>query len=150
MTPEIDELIAERACERLLIEYSRRVDYGEAARIADLFVVDGVWRGVDLELRGQERIREWFTRREALDRRVSRHVVTNVAVRLDGPDRAEVLSYLINYRFDREQGDRRMPVPSDAPKYVGECRDVLVRTADGWRFAEREVSVAFARASRPR
>ncbi len=147
---EIDVLLAERACERLLVEYSRRVDYGEAAAVADLFVPDGVWVGVDLELQGRDAIREWFTRREGLDRRVSRHVTTNVAVQTDGPDRAEVLSYLINYRFDRPDGDRRMPVPADVPKYVGECRDVLVRTDDGWRFARRAVSVAFVRAGRSR
>lgn len=150
MTTEIEQLLAERACERLLVEYCRRVDYGEADRIADLFVADGTWTGVDLVLDGQDEIRRWFARRAALDRRVSRHVCTNVGITLDGPDRADVLSYLINYRFDRDEGDRRMPVPADVPKFVGECRDQLVRTPDGWRFAARTVSVAFVRSRRPR
>jgi hypothetical protein len=151
MDSDLAELLGERACERLVVEYARRVDFGEASTIADLFVEDGVWTGVDLRLDGRNAIREWFSRREALDRRVSRHVHTNVAVRIDADGaRAQALSYLINYRHDRREGDRGMPAPGDVPKYVGECRDTFVRTEYGWRFAARDVAVAFVRPGRPR
>jgi len=141
-------IAAERACERLLYEYCRRVDFGEAARIADLFTADGVWSGVELTLTGREEIRAWFERRQALERRVARHVCTNVMVTLDGRDRAHCLSYLVNYRHDRRDGDPAGFPPSEVPKFVGECRDELRRTPEGWRFARRHVDVAFARARR--
>lgn len=150
MDPDVARMLAERACERLIIEYARRVDFGEASRIAELFVADGVWTGVDLRLDGRDAIREWFTEREALDRRVSRHVHTNIAVELEvGGDRARAESYLVNYRHDRRGADRAMPAPGDIPKYVGECRDTFARTDEGWRFASRDVAVAFVRPRRP-
>jgi hypothetical protein len=145
MDDELRRLLDERACERLLVEYCRRVDFGEAGRIADLFVEDGTWQGTDLLLTGRDEIRAWFQRREGVTRRVSRHVCTNVAVDLVRPDEAVSLSYLVNYRHDRAEGDTALPVPTEVPKYVGELRDRFRRTPDGWRFAARQVDVAFVR-----
>ncbi len=145
---DLDRLLAERACERLIVEYCRRVDFGEAGRIAELFTEGGRWEGTDLVLDGREEIRAWFERREAVARRVSRHVNTNVAIDVLDEDRAESLCYLINYRRDRAEGDERYPVPGDIPKYVGELRDRFERTSEGWRFSARKVDVAFFRPSR--
>jgi hypothetical protein len=36
----LSRLLDERACERLVIDYTHLVDFGEAARIADLFTED--------------------------------------------------------------------------------------------------------------
>ena len=85
---ELDRMLAERACERLIYEYSRRIDFGEGAAIADLFTADAVWRG-DIELRGQDRIRAWFTERAQLTRRVSRHLCTNVVIDVTGRGRGD-------------------------------------------------------------
>ncbi|MCW2953402.1 MAG: nuclear transport factor 2 family protein [Conexibacter sp.] len=144
----VERMIAERSCERLIVEYCRRVDFGNAGGIADLFTEDGVWSGVELVLDGRPAIREWFVRREGLARRVSRHVCTNIGVELLSDDAAQSSCYLINYRHDRPEGDLRMPAPGDIPKYVGECHDRFRRTPDGWRFTARHVDVAFARPSR--
>jgi SnoaL-like domain len=141
----LSRLLAERACERLIVEYCRRVDFGRAAQIADLFCEEGEWHGVDLDLVGREEIRKWFAAREGLTRRVSRHVCTNVAVDLVSDHEAESLCYMINYRHDRQEGDVALPVPAEVPKFIGELHDRFVRTPDGWRFASRTVTVAFAR-----
>jgi SnoaL-like domain len=145
---ELDRMLAERACERLIVEYCRLVDFGQAGRIADLFTADGTWTGVDLQLNGREEIRQWFERREGLSRRVSRHVCTNVGVDVISPEEAESVCYLVNFRHDRRDGDDRTPVPAEVPKFVGECRDRFRRTDDGWRFSARQVEVAFVRASK--
>jgi hypothetical protein len=145
---ELDRLLAERACERLIVEYCRLVDFGHAAGIADLFTDDGTWTGVDLVLSGREQIRAWFTEREGLARRVSRHVCTNVGVEVTSLEEAQSVCYLVNYRHDRQEGDERLPVPADVPKYVGECRDRFRLTPEGWRFAARQVDIAFVRAAR--
>ncbi|MDO8212401.1 nuclear transport factor 2 family protein [Conexibacter sp. CPCC 206217] len=142
---DLERVLAERACERLIVEYARRVDFGEASGIADLFTDDGRWQGTELVLDGREQIRAWFTRREGLARRVSRHVFTNLAVELLSADEAVATSYMVNYRHDRADGDTSLPVPARAPKYVGECHDRFRRTPDGWRFAERRVEVSFVR-----
>jgi hypothetical protein len=138
-------LLDERACERLLIEYVRRVDFGEASRLADLFVADGVWEAEELVLDGREAIRAHFLRREGVVRRVSRHFLANVAIDIDG-DEASGLSYFANVRFDRPEGDLSLPVRAGLPKYTGEYHADFVRTdADGWRFARLHVDVTFLR-----
>ena len=142
----VERLLAERACERLIVEYARRVDFGEAGRIADLFTADGRWEGTDLLLDGRDAIREWFVERERLARRVSRHVCTNIAVEAVSANVATSLCYMINYRHDRREGDATTPVPAEHPKYVGELRDTFRLTDDGWRFSSRRVTVAFQRA----
>jgi hypothetical protein len=138
-------LLDERACERLLIEYVRRVDFGEAASLADLFVAGGVWEAEELVLDGREAIRAHFLRRQGVVRRVSRHLVTNVAIDVDG-DTASGLAYFANVRHDRAEGDLALPVPAGLPKYTGEYVTRFARTADGWRFAKLHVDVTFLRA----
>jgi hypothetical protein len=144
---ELATLLAERACERLLIEYVRRVDFGEASRLADLFVEDGVWEADALVLDGREAIRAHFLRRERVVRRVSRHFLANVAIDVDGDGSAAAgLAYFANVRHDRPEGDLALPVPAGLPKYTGEYRVDFVRTADGWRFTRLHVDVTFLRA----
>jgi hypothetical protein len=75
-------------------------------------------------------------------------VITNVAIDLTGPDEASALCYLINYRYDSSSGVAEQPAPVDHPKFVGEYRDRLVRTPDGWRFAHRHCDLTFVRAAR--
>lgn len=146
---ELQRLFAERACERLIAEYARRVDFGEAAAIADLFTEDGRWEG-DQVFEGQAQIREWFEGRQALTRRISRHVCTNVIVEVISPTEARGHCYMVNYRHDRAEGDESLPVPTEVPKYVGELHDEFRLTDDGWRFSSRRVSVAFRRPRKPR
>jgi SnoaL-like domain len=139
-------LLIERACERLIVDYARFVDFGEASRIAELFTEDGVWESEGLRMEGRSAIREGFARREGVRRRVSRHACTNVAVDVISADEARGLCYLINYRFDRREGDDpAAPAPAGAPKYVGEYHDRFVRAAEGWRFAHRICTLGFVR-----
>jgi len=142
---DLQRMFAERACERLIMEYARRVDFGNASAIADLFTEDGRWEGTDLVLDGRDEIREWFSERERLTRRVSRHVCTNVIVDVLSPDEAKSLCFLVNYRHDRRDSDDGSPAPAEVPKYVGELHDLFLRTPDGWHFTERKVEVAFLR-----
>lgn len=146
---ELARLLAERTCERLIVSYCRLVDFGNAAGIADLFCEDGEWHGVDLHLRGRDQIRAWFTEREQLTRRVSRHICTNVAVDLLSADEAQSLCYMVNYRHDSRDGDPQLPVTLEVPKFVGELHDRFRRTPDGWRFQSRTVALSFVRRRSP-
>lgn len=144
MNDDLQRLLDERACERLIIDYTHRVDFGEATRIADLFTVDGVWRSDEFSMEGQAAIRAGFERRQGVARRRSRHVCTNIAVTVEG-DVATAVSYLVNYRHDSQTGVAESPAPAGLPKYVGEYHDSFVRTADGWRFSSRFFTIAFLR-----
>lgn len=144
--PEVDRLLAERACERLLNEYARRVDSGKAGTVADLFTVDGTWLGADgAGMHGRDEIREVFARREALVRRQSRHVITNVLVDVVSPTAATAVAYLINYRHDSSSGRAEHPAPADHPKFVGEYH-LSFRVVDGeWKIASLRFDLAFLR-----
>jgi hypothetical protein len=142
---DLSRLLAERACERLIVEYTRRVDFGHAAEIADLFCADGEWHGVDLHLTDREQIRAWFVKREGVTRRVSRHLCTNIAIDVFSEDEAESVCYMINYRHDRQEGDLSLPVPVEVPKFIGELHDRFRREPDAWRFASRRVDLSFVR-----
>src|ERR1700742_389366 len=147
---ELDRTLVERSCERLIMEYGRLVDFGEAASVADLFTEDARWRGTDLLLDGREEIRAWFVKREAVARRVSRHVFTNVMIDVVSPTEATGLSYMINFRHDREEGDDSLPVVMEEPKWVGDVRDGFRLTEAGWRFSSRTVEPAFMRRRKQR
>ncbi|MFC8657086.1 nuclear transport factor 2 family protein [Streptomyces sp. JL1001] len=43
----VGRLIAERACERLIVEFVQTLDLGEPGDVAELFTPDGVWEWVD-------------------------------------------------------------------------------------------------------
>ena len=142
----LTRLLDERACERLVIDYTHLVDFGEAARIADLFTEDGVWEAEGVRMEGRDAIRAGFGARQGVTRRTSRHVCTNLAITLAGPDDATGVSYLVNYRHDSASGVAELPAPAGLPKFVGEYFDRFVRTPDGWRIAHRRCTLAFVRA----
>lgn len=143
---DLHRLADERACERLVIEYTHLVDFGNAPGIADLFTEDGVWRTDEFSMDGQDEIRAGFGRRQGVTRRQSRHVCTNIVITVDG-DTATGLCYLVNYRHDSVSGTAEKPAPADVPKYVGEYHDTFVRTAAGWRFQDRFCEMTFVRPS---
>jgi uncharacterized protein (TIGR02246 family) len=143
---QIDRMVAERACERLLNEYARRVDSGTASAMAELFTADGVWLGADGRgMNGQDEIREAFTRREALTRRQSRHVITNVLVDVTSPTDATGIAYLINYRHDSTTGQAEHPAPADHPKFVGEYHLTFRKVEGEWKIATLRFDLAFLR-----
>lgn len=39
----LERLLAERACERLIIDFVHRLDLGEPGSVAELFTEDGTW-----------------------------------------------------------------------------------------------------------
>ena len=147
----LERLLHERELTRLLVEYCALVDFGQAERIADLFVPHGVWESSDgVQMAGQDAIRAGFARRQAITRRSARHVITNVALDVEGDEAARGRCYLINYRHDSPSGAAEVPAPVDHPKYVGEYHDHFVRTDEGWRFAHRRFELGFVRSLRQR
>lgn len=140
---ESERTAIERACERIVAQYCHYVDHGEAGRIAELFAKDGVWRSPELTMTGIEEVRKHFEARQANRGRTSRHVCTNCVIDVIDEDHAEGCVYLTLYRHDGDP--ERTFAPLAGPQVVGEYRDKFVRTADGWRFAEREIEVSFVR-----
>ena len=133
----------ERACQRLVTLYCHHVDHGEAARVAELFSQNGRWVSPQITMDGMEEIRRGFALRQANRERMSRHVCNNFHLEIESPDRARGCVYLTLYRYDGEP--ERALSPLEGPELVGEYRDVVVRTQEGWRFESREIVVSFLR-----
>jgi uncharacterized protein (TIGR02246 family) len=149
MSDPVVPLLAERACERLVLEYARLVDSGHAADVADLFTADGEWVGADGGgMHGQQEIRAAFTARQAVTRRQSRHVMTNVIVDVAGPDTATGIAYLINFRHDAAGDVAAHPAPADHPKYVGDYHLTFRRIDGRWYIATLRFDLAFLRRRR--
>jgi uncharacterized protein (TIGR02246 family) len=148
---DTDRLLAERACERLMYEYARLVDTGQASRMEELFTEDGTWTGADgMVLDGRRQIGAAFTARQSLARRQSRHVITNVLVDVHGEGEASGVCYLINYRHDSATGTAEKPAPAGAPKFVGDYHLTFRLVEGDWRIASLRFDLVFRRPPGPR
>ena len=139
----LERLLIERECERLVTAYCHYVDHDQAERIAELFCDDGVWKSVEVTLDGREQIRKAMAERQANVGRMSRHVCNNFLIDVIDEEHAEGTVYLTLYRHDGKEGRRLSPL--GVPAMVGEYKDRFLRTPQGWRIAHREVAVNFLR-----
>lgn len=122
----------EADCARLVALYANLNDAARWEALADLYAEDGAMvrpTAPDSPVVGRAAILAAFRARPP---RTARHVCSNVVIDVDGPDRASGHSAMLLF------------TAPDAPPLVGSFDDRFVRTADGWRFAERRGSLTFA------
>lgn len=123
-------LADERAIERMVLDYAAFNDAGDWQAVAAMYAPEGRMSrptAPDAFIEGAEAILAAFLARPA---RKSRHIVSNVRVDVDG-DRATASSQILLF------------TAAGQPPLVGSYADKLVRTAGGWRFAERRGSLDF-------
>jgi ketosteroid isomerase-like protein len=131
MTDPLATLLAERAIERMIIDYAAANDAGDWDAVAAMYLPEGRMSrpsAPDAFIEGAGAILAAFKARPA---RASRHVVANIRVNVTG-DAATATSQILLFTAAQQ------------PPLVGSYADTLVRTADGWRFAERRGSLDFA------
>jgi hypothetical protein len=133
-------LLAERACERVVIDFVHRLDLGEPGTVAELFTEDGVWHWPHGERRveGRESLRAYFAGRPA--DRLSRRLMTNILVTVDSATTAHAVSYLTTYRVD---GYTDGMIAPRLPANVGHYEDTFRRVGDRWLIATRTVFLPF-------
>jgi ketosteroid isomerase-like protein len=137
----LELLLAERACERLVVDFVHRLDLGEPASVAGLFTEDGTWEWPAGErlVEGRDALRAYFGARPA--DRLSRRVMSNILVTVASPDTATATSYFTTYRVDGHGGDL---LPPGHPVQVGHYEDVFRRSQDGtWLLCARVLHLAF-------
>jgi 3-phenylpropionate/cinnamic acid dioxygenase small subunit len=129
MTP-LDRLLAEQEISRLIINYALLNDTGDWDAVAETFTLDGRFvrpAGGDAIV-GRAAIHASFASRPP---RKSCHLITNIVVDLTSADAATARSSMLLYTAPAGEAS------AGSPGLVGGFRDKLVRTAEGWRFAER-------------
>ncbi|WP_371787222.1 nuclear transport factor 2 family protein [Streptomyces albidoflavus] len=141
LTDPVERMLAERACERLIVEFGQRLDLGDPGDVAELFTEDAVWEwpAGERRIEGREALRAYFAGRPA--DRLSRRVASNILVTVTTPDTATATSYFTTYRVDGHTGG---PVPARPPVQVGHYEDTFHRAGGRWRLAHRTLFLAFA------
>lgn len=133
---DVTETYAELA--RLVVELTWRIDHGQASRVHELFVDDGVL-ALGGRQEGREAIRGWGVQREASPRQ-SRHVCTDMRFTVASPTEADGTTTVTVYL---REGDGPA---STVPTVIGEYQDTFTRAPDGgWAFRTRSMT-AFSRA----
>ena len=139
--PPIDRLIAEQDIARLITRFGLLNDAADWAGVAAMFTEGAKFvrpAGGDA-LVGRDAIRAAF---ESRPPRKSCHLITNMVVDVISADEATARSTLVLYAAPAGSMD------AGSPALIGGFHDRLVRTPDGWRFAERagflDLKVSFA------
>ena len=138
----LSRLLAERACERLIIDFVHRLDLGEPGSVAELFTADGIWEWPDGDRRieGRDALRRYFGSRPA--DRLSRRMMTNILVSLTSATTAAATSYLATYRVDGYRGGM---LPPRLPVNIGHYEDTFAEVDGRWLLARRVTVLPFGR-----
>ncbi|MFD9244814.1 nuclear transport factor 2 family protein [Streptomyces sp. NPDC059556] len=137
----MEQLLAERACERLIIEFVHRLDLGDPSSVAELFAQDGTWQwpAGDRRITGRDALRIYFGSRPA--DRLSRRICTNILVTVTSADTATATTYFTTYRVD---GYSEGLVPPQPPVQVGHYEDMFRKVDGTWLLSTRTLFLSFA------
>ena len=136
---DLDTLVIERACERLINEFFEAIDVRNDAHLHTLFTENATYaRPIDPDtvISGRDTIVKMFEARPA--GRVTRHTCSNVRITVESASRATAVSRVVLYSGPSEPAAHpQFGHKADARILVGEFDDVFVKTAGGWRFESR-------------
>jgi hypothetical protein len=139
---ELDALLIERACSKLIADYAYFADHGPREAFAALFTDEGVLSLPTGEARGRAAI----AANGLPPGLVSQHSMSNIRVQVLSADAAEGTSYLTLYMARRPDPSRPGETKIAAPTNVGVYTDRYVRTPEGWRIASRRYEPSIVRA----
>ncbi len=127
---------AELEIRNLIARIAILADQGELDEYADQFTEDSVWAFPAAPRHGRAEIRAGAEERRAEGitgpGSATRHVITTVAVRVDGPDHAVADSYFVFLQNT---------TTSPSIFNMGAYHDSFVRQGLAWRLARREISM---------
>jgi len=139
MTPEMTDTerrAIEWDCERLIRRYVNLNDAQDWAAVAALYTPEARFARPSRPgefIEGREAILASFTARPP---RAQRHVIANTVVAVEDADHARAFSVIVLFMGDTPE-DGGLPTMDGKSPLVGTFTDRLVRTSEGWRFAER-------------
>ena len=126
---------------RLIHEYTWANDAADWQACAALYTEDAVFARPSggEPVVGRAAILDSFTARKP---RAQRHAIANILVDVVSADEARARSVIVLYMGDaQEEG---LPRQDARSPLIGTYDDRVVRTEDGWRFAERKGALDFA------
>lgn len=145
MTSDIEKLVVERACERLVARYTFAADFGDIDTAVAQYAENGSLTVAGKTYEGRDAIRKRLADQPA--GQISRHLVSSVLVDVLGAESARGRAYVAIYRGTALGGAPAGPLPIDLPFLVGHYEDSFVLTSDGWRFGERTLVTTFRKSA---
>ena len=136
---DLQRLLIERACERLVLQFAQYNDYKENDKLEALFVEDCEFaRPLDPanSYYGRKAVGGIFKNRKPI---MTQHVMTNILIDVVSEDEARGRSYVT--MVSNPDPDRSSPKEGGGV-FFGAFDDVFVRTADGWKFKSRHGTLA--------
>jgi len=138
-----DRQSIEWACTRVINLYALLNDAADWEGVAGLYTVDGQMArpsAPNNPVVGREAI---LAALKARPPRAARHVISNIVVDVDGENEARAMSVIL--LFQGQAGEEgTLPTRDQTGPLVGYFKDRMVRTDEGWRFAERIGGLDFA------
>jgi SnoaL-like domain len=128
---DLNRILAERACERLIVDYAALNDAADWDGVAMLYTEDGRMSRPTAPnefIEGRESILAAFKSRPP---RATRHICANIRVNVENESSANATSQILLFT-----GADKLPL-------VGSYADRITLTKDGWRFSERRGSLDF-------
>ena len=136
---ELESLLIERACSRLVLLAAEHADHHRPAEFAALFAPDAVLSRPNAEpLCGREAIREAYAQRPAS--RITRHLVTNTRVEVLSAVDARATSAVLLWSGSVEDDPGPRGRPAQPGQVLGEFEDRFTLTPEGWRIVSRRAS----------
>lgn len=134
----IERLLAVQACQDLLLQAAACADANDADALSQLFSEDAqlLRPGAEL-LSGREAIRAAYAQRSP--DRISRHLLSNMRVDIESPNRARVHSQVLLWTGSRTDEQTPQGRPAQGRQLLGEFKDELLRDAQGrWLIQRRD------------
>jgi len=134
---ELELMLAEEACRRQIIRFASLNDIGDYEALAGLFTQNAIFArpsAPDVPIVGREAILSSFQSRQP---RLTRHVMSNIEVNIQTPERATVRSMISLY-----QGDSGASPAAIQAVLIGAYDDVMHKVEGHWLFSERRGSLA--------
>ena len=136
MNHDLAAMLAERACECLVLDSAAHNDRRDWAELAELYTPDArLVRPSGHAVDGRDAIRVNYQQGPA-DRR-TRHVCTNIRVVIDGEHTASATTLVLIFSWTTPGLGEGNELPIVGPPTLGEFVDTFERGEDGWRIAAR-------------
>jgi hypothetical protein len=143
--PALEQLLAEQACRRVVLETAQAVDGQDYAGFARLFTTDGILVRPDgKRLEGRAAIEQAYAKRDP--DRLTRHLITNHLVTFHGPASAASSCNILLWTGRHSDVAGPNGKPADAIELLGEFLDDLIMTPEGWRIRQRQARFSLQRA----
>lgn len=130
------EFLLIKECEELILNVAWLTDHGPHTQIIDFYTSNGSFNRDGEVYVGRSSLEEMYKKRPAS--LFTRHVISNIQVKILSENDASATSYATVFRFRSKDGNPPVPpVKTSGPESVSEYHDTLVKEAGIWKISSR-------------